>query len=119
MKNSSPLRGKPSTGEPDAGDPHVRFGGRGDVNQCVVPTPIVKRLHRKSFKNCYHLEISHWMAFLTHGSVGLTGSAVSTSTGYRAPWPSNFRIIFLAMLCEISGSFPKTLAFSNGSASRS
>ena len=40
MKNSSPLRGKPSTGEPDAGDPHVRFGGRGGVNQCVVPTPI-------------------------------------------------------------------------------
>ena len=40
MKNSSPLRGKPSTGEPDAGEPHVRFGGRGDANQCVVPTPI-------------------------------------------------------------------------------
>ena len=28
------------TGEPDAGDPHVRFGGRGGANQCVVPTPI-------------------------------------------------------------------------------
>ena len=40
MKNSSPLRGKPSTGEPDAGEAHVRFGGRGDANQCVVPTPI-------------------------------------------------------------------------------
>ena len=28
------------TGEPDAGDPHVRFGGRGGAIQCVVPTPI-------------------------------------------------------------------------------
>ena len=30
------------TGEPDAGDPHVRFGGRGGAIQCVVPTPILK-----------------------------------------------------------------------------
>ena len=29
------------TGEPDAGDPHVRFGGRGGAIQCVVPTPIL------------------------------------------------------------------------------
>jgi hypothetical protein len=28
-----------STGEPDAGKPPVRFGGRGDLN-AVVPTPI-------------------------------------------------------------------------------
>jgi len=28
-----------STGEPDAGDPHVRFGGRGEV-QSLIPTPI-------------------------------------------------------------------------------
>ncbi|MBN1689147.1 MAG: hypothetical protein JW893_08610, partial [Candidatus Omnitrophica bacterium] len=27
-------------GEPDAGNPPVRFGGRGDAIQCVVPTPI-------------------------------------------------------------------------------
>ncbi|MGA3116179.1 MAG: hypothetical protein ABSF90_17300, partial [Syntrophobacteraceae bacterium] len=26
---SSPRRGEPLTGEPDAGDPPVRFGGRG------------------------------------------------------------------------------------------
>ena len=32
---------KPSTGEPDAGKPPVRFGGRGDRNQSVVPTPII------------------------------------------------------------------------------
>src|ERR1019366_5136516 len=31
---------KPLTGEPDAGDPPVRFGGRGKV-QSLVPTPIV------------------------------------------------------------------------------
>ncbi len=31
---------KPSTGEPDAGDPHVRFGGGRDRNQSVLPTPI-------------------------------------------------------------------------------
>ena len=35
----SNLRKAPN-GEPDAGDPHVRFGGRGGANQCAVPTPI-------------------------------------------------------------------------------
>lgn len=31
----------PPTGEPDAGDPPVRFGGRGDVVPShVLPTPI-------------------------------------------------------------------------------
>src|SRR6266849_5456672 len=30
----------PPTGEPDAGDPHVRFGGRGQRNQSALPTPI-------------------------------------------------------------------------------
>src|SRR5206468_9143485 len=38
------LRVKPSTGEPDAGDPHVRFGGRGDRNQSVLPTPITAEM---------------------------------------------------------------------------
>ena len=28
------------TGEPDAGDPHVRFGGRGSGTQSSLPTPI-------------------------------------------------------------------------------
>lgn len=32
---------KPSTGEPDAGEPLVRFGGRGGRNQSAVPTPIL------------------------------------------------------------------------------
>ena len=32
--------GKAATGEPDAGDPPVRFGGRGGTSQCPVPTPI-------------------------------------------------------------------------------
>ena len=32
---------RPPTGEPDAGDPPVRFGGRGEV-QTLVPTPIRK-----------------------------------------------------------------------------
>jgi hypothetical protein len=27
------------TGEPDAGNLHVRFGGRGGANQCAIPTP--------------------------------------------------------------------------------
>ena len=36
----SPLEVKPPTGEPDAGDPHVRFGGRGGAIQCAIPTPI-------------------------------------------------------------------------------
>src|SRR5688572_24434109 len=29
------------TGEPYAGKPHVRFGGRGAATQCGLPTPIV------------------------------------------------------------------------------
>src|SRR5215471_579307 len=32
---------KPLTGEPDAGKPPVRFGGRGDRIQSVLPTPII------------------------------------------------------------------------------
>ncbi|MCX7423833.1 MAG: hypothetical protein NT013_30435, partial [Planctomycetia bacterium] len=36
---------RPSTGEPDAGNPPVRFGGRGDRNQSVVPTPITLDLN--------------------------------------------------------------------------
>ncbi len=34
----------PPTGEPYAGNPHVRFGGRGEV-QSLVPTPINAILH--------------------------------------------------------------------------
>jgi len=33
------LAEKPLTGEPDAGNPPVRFGGRGDV-PTAIPTPI-------------------------------------------------------------------------------
>jgi hypothetical protein len=36
------LQVKPSTGEPDAGDPHVRFGGRGVRTQSHLPTPITR-----------------------------------------------------------------------------
>src|SRR5262249_46753287 len=38
-----PSRVRPPTGEPDAGDPHVRFGGRGDRSQSVLPTPMRNR----------------------------------------------------------------------------
>ena len=31
----------PPTGEPDAGNPHVRFGGRGGANH-AIPTPIIR-----------------------------------------------------------------------------
>ena len=37
----NPCRGKPPIGEPDAGDPPVRFGGRGTGTQSCLPTPIV------------------------------------------------------------------------------
>ena len=33
------IRSKMLTGEPDAGNLHVRFGGRGGANQCAIPTP--------------------------------------------------------------------------------
>ena len=36
----NPLGGEPPTGEPYAGELHVRFGGRGGRNQSAVPTPI-------------------------------------------------------------------------------
>src|ERR1035441_9116792 len=39
---------KPLTGEPDAGDPPVRFGGRGKV-QSLVPTPIDPELDAAVF----------------------------------------------------------------------
>src|SRR6266511_1048963 len=32
---------RPPTGEPDAGEPPVRFGGRGSRNQSALPTPII------------------------------------------------------------------------------
>jgi hypothetical protein len=38
---ASPLAGEPSTGEPDAGDLHVRLGGRGCRTQSPLPTPII------------------------------------------------------------------------------
>src|SRR5271157_2260093 len=38
---------RPPTGEPDAGDPPVRFGGRGNRIQSVLPTPIRSRLSRR------------------------------------------------------------------------
>lgn len=44
----SPWRGDSSTGEPDAGDPPVRFGGRGARNQSRVPTPI-----RRVLQECW------------------------------------------------------------------
>ena len=40
-ERSSPSRGISSIGEPDAGNPPVRFGGRGGATQCSVPTPIL------------------------------------------------------------------------------
>ena len=40
------LQVKPSTGEPDAGDPHVRFGGRGCRTQSALPTPITQPQNR-------------------------------------------------------------------------
>jgi len=36
----NPLGGKPSTGGPDAGNPPVRFGGRGGRTRSAFPTPI-------------------------------------------------------------------------------
>ena len=41
----NPLCGELPTGEPYAGEPHVRFGGRGDRHQPVFPTPIKKIRH--------------------------------------------------------------------------
>ena len=36
-----PIEAQPPTGEPDAGDPQVRFGGRGSPQ--ALPTPILFR----------------------------------------------------------------------------
>ena len=42
VRRNSGIRGvgKFATGEPDAGDPQVRFGGGSETNQCLVPTSI-------------------------------------------------------------------------------
>ena len=37
LRPVNPLGGEPPTGEPDAGDPPVRFGGRGGRNQSALP----------------------------------------------------------------------------------
>src|SRR6516225_113313 len=41
FRSVNPLVGEPPTGKPDAGDPPVRFGGRGD-GQPLLPIPIYK-----------------------------------------------------------------------------
>src|SRR5215472_10020537 len=41
---------KPLTGEPDAGKPPVRFGGRGDRIQSVLPTPITHKVATEGVK---------------------------------------------------------------------
>ncbi len=52
---SVPFGVRLSTGEPDAGDPPVRFGGRGDRNQSVFPTPIATRLIHQALLGLQHL----------------------------------------------------------------
>ena len=37
---------RPPTGEPYAGDPHVRFGGRGHRSQSMLPTPMLTSVRR-------------------------------------------------------------------------
>ena len=39
-----PIEAQPPTGEPDAGDPQVRFGGRGSPQ--ALPTPITTSVSR-------------------------------------------------------------------------
>src|SRR5215469_9883589 len=41
------FRGEPPTGKPEAGNPPVRFGGRGD-GQPLLPIPIYKKVVRAS-----------------------------------------------------------------------
>ncbi len=52
MRSTSPLGGISPTGEPDAGDPPVRFGGRGGATQCAVPTSIVYSAAWRRCRNC-------------------------------------------------------------------
>jgi hypothetical protein len=83
LRHVSSLRGKLLTGEPDAGDPHVRFGGRGGANHCAVPTP-------------YHspLRFSSWVYFayrnpvLPHAGGDHSGSEIPTSLVFSElrPW---------------------------------
>ena len=49
--------GKFATGEPDAGDPQVRFGGGSETNQCLVPTSI-KLKRRAKVQNLIDIGIS-------------------------------------------------------------
>ena len=48
------LTENPLTGEPDAGNPPVRFGGRGDINT-VIPTSIGDRIKMCPERNRHRL----------------------------------------------------------------
>src|SRR5271167_2639310 len=59
------LEARPPTGEPDAGDPPVRFGGRGDRDHSVLPTPIREPSEIESFISLLELALSE-----ANGSAG-------------------------------------------------
>lgn len=63
------------TGEPDAGNLHVRFGGRGGATQCAVPTPI-------TCLNTTFVRLG--------GSDSTRTEAVMRITGIRSPGPFAF-----------------------------
>lgn len=44
---------KPLTGEPDAGEPPVRFGGRGEVNPSFLPLSRIKHVRPQYYLNRY------------------------------------------------------------------
>jgi hypothetical protein len=67
---------RPPTGEPDAGDPPVRFGGRGDRDHSVLPTPIQGGLRPQSVE-------TPGSRFAGHGTVKPLRDALVEPVAYR------------------------------------
>ena len=62
---------KPPTGEPYAGDPHVRFGGGGGRNQSAFPTSIIRIMMGATASRPYPIaSSSEVVATLKYGANG-------------------------------------------------
>ena len=70
----NPLGVRPSTGEPDAGNPPVRFGGRGDRHQLGLPYPYTDARASDVLRRPHSGADGRWRPALSRGRTGPTGS---------------------------------------------
>src|SRR5688572_26827321 len=67
----------PLTGEPDAGNPHVRFGGRGKVNPLSLPYPAWRPVHGPDARPLLDVEATHEPRDRLQGPRGLVQSFIT------------------------------------------